>query len=346
MDEMNVKAVETEKNHENVTPRPKIIAVDFDGCLAVNKWPEIGAPIESTIQKLKSEQANGTKVILWTNRVGEPLEKAVQFCKEQGIHLDEVNKNLPEIIEAFGGDCRKIFANEYWDDRAVCMAEEDSWAAREVALACQSERASAEGTDDWDYGVACYESALRAYQSLCRDGHSGFSIQITKSILNRLIDGKCLTPIEDAEDIWEDMTSDEDLKQGCRDYQCHRMSSLFKHVGSDGSVTYSDVSRVCGIDVNSPNIAFTNGLMTRLVDKIFPITLPYLPTSKKYRVFSEEFLVDSKNGDYDTVAYLYILTPEDKKIELNRYFKEENGKMVQIEKDEYEERKTKRVDKK
>lgn len=98
--------------------------------------------------------------------------------------------------------------------------------------------------------------------------------------------------------------------------------------------------------MNSPNIAFTNGLMTRLVDKIFPITLPYLPTSKKYRVFSEEFLVDPKNGDYDTVAYLYILTPEDKKIELNRYFKEENGKMVQIEKDEYEERKTKRVDKK
>lgn len=343
MDTMNVQTTETTETKEI---RPKIIAVDFDGCLAVNKWPEIGAPIESTIQKLKSEQANGAKVILWTNRVGEPLEQAVQFCKEHGIHLDEVNKNLPEIIEAFGGDCRKIFANEYWDDRAVYMAEEDSWAAREVELACQSERASAEGTDDWDYGVACYESALRAYQSLCRDGHSGFSIQITKSILNRLVDGKCLTPIEDADDIWEDMTSDEDLKQGCRDYQCHRMSSLFKHVGSDGSVTYSDVSRVCGIDVNSPNIAFTNGLMTRLVDKIFPITLPYLPTSKKYRVFSEEFLVDPKNGDYDTVAYLYILTPEDKKIELNRYFKEENGKMVQIEKDEYEERKTKRVDKK
>ena len=342
MDNTNTKVIETKENAKN----PKIIAVDFDGCLAVNKWPEIGAPIETTIQKLKSEQANGAKVILWTNRVGEPLEKAVQFCKEQGIHLDEVNKNFPEIIEAFGGDCRKVFANEYWDDRAVYMAEEDSWAAREVALACQSERVSAEDTDDWDYGVACYESALRAYQSLCRDGHSGFSIQITKSIFNRLVDGKCLTPIEDADDIWEDMTSDEDLKQGCRDYQCHRMSSLFKHVGSDGGVTYSDVSRVCGIDVNSPDIAFTNGLMTRLVDKIFPITLPYLPTSKKYRVFSEEFLVDPKNGDYDTVAYLYILTPEDKKIELNRYFKEENGKMVQIEKDEYEERKTKRVDKK
>ena len=103
----------------------KIIAVDFDGCLVVNKWPEVGAPIEKNINKLKAEQAEGVKVILWTNRVGEALEKAVQFCKEQGIHLDAGNENLSEIIEAFGGDCRKIFANEYWDDRAVLMSEQD-----------------------------------------------------------------------------------------------------------------------------------------------------------------------------------------------------------------------------
>ena len=34
MDEMNVKAVETTENKEI---RPKIIAVDFDGCLVTNK---------------------------------------------------------------------------------------------------------------------------------------------------------------------------------------------------------------------------------------------------------------------------------------------------------------------
>ena len=96
----------------------------------------------------------------------------------------------------------------------------------------------------------------------------------------------------------------------------------------------------------SPNAAFSNGFMTRLVDKIFPITMPHLPAGKKYRVFSEDFLVDPKNGDYDTVGYHYILTPNDKKVELNRYFKEEDGKMVQIEKAEYEERKAKRVTKK
>lgn len=53
------------------------------------------------------------------------MEKALSFCKKQGIHLDAVNENLPEITKAFGTDCRKIFANEYWDDRAVPMSEKD-----------------------------------------------------------------------------------------------------------------------------------------------------------------------------------------------------------------------------
>lgn len=43
---------------------------------------------------------------------------------------------------------------------------------------------------------------MRAFESLLGDGHSGMSIGITKNILNRLIDGKPLTPIEDTEDVW------------------------------------------------------------------------------------------------------------------------------------------------
>lgn len=80
---------------------PKIIAVDFDGTLFENAWPDVGAPIEKNINKLKAEQADGAKVILWTNRVGGALDKAVNFCKEHGIHLDAVNENLPEIVQGF-----------------------------------------------------------------------------------------------------------------------------------------------------------------------------------------------------------------------------------------------------
>lgn len=105
-----------------------IIAVDFDGTLCVNAWPEIGDPINSVINYVKHRQANGARIILWTNRVGVALENAVKWCEENGIILSAVNENLPEIIEAFGGDTRKIFANEYLDDRAllpetICMME-------------------------------------------------------------------------------------------------------------------------------------------------------------------------------------------------------------------------------
>lgn len=103
----------------------KIIALDVDGCIVVNKWPEIGSPIEKNIKKIKEEIAKGTKVILWTNRIDERLVEAVNFCNDQGIRLDAVNENLPEVIAEFGGNPRKIFANEYWDDHAVLMNEYD-----------------------------------------------------------------------------------------------------------------------------------------------------------------------------------------------------------------------------
>lgn len=250
--------------------------------------------------------------------------------------------------------CREVEKAPEWDGHtdkdvkrllSLTDDESESWASSEVALACASERENAEKPEDAGYGIACYKSALRAYQSLTRDGHNGFSIQVTKSILNRLIDGKCLTPIEDTPDVWTDIT--EEFKDGVQHYQCKRMSSLFKNIAADGTVTYSDVNRVQVVNVDKPDMAFTNGFTTRLVDKMFPITMPYLSDTKKFKVVREEFLTDPKNGEYDTVAFLYVITPAGKRVELNGYFKDggKNG-MVRIEKAEYEERKAKRVNKK
>lgn len=102
----------------------KIIAVDFDGCLVTNEFPNIGSPIYQTCYALCEEQRHGARVILWTCRRDEMLVAAVEWCEARGIFLDAVNENLPEIIASFGGDTRKIFANEYWDDRAVRMPHE------------------------------------------------------------------------------------------------------------------------------------------------------------------------------------------------------------------------------
>lgn len=222
--------------------------------------------------------------------------------------------------------------------------ESMSWAEREVTLACAKEREMAKKKGEENDGIACYESALRAYQSLMRDSNDQFYITIAKGILNRLLDGKCLSPIEDTADVWEEIKSNG--KDTLKCYQCKRMSSLFKEVASDGTVTYRDVSRTYVVDVENPEASYTNPMASRLIDKIFPIAMPYFPTDKRFKVVRDTFLFDKKNGDYDTVAFLYFITPTGKRIDLNHYFKEVDGQMVPIEKAEFDDRKAKRVDKK
>lgn len=97
-------------------PDYKIIAVDFDGTLCENRWPDIGKPNYEMIAYIKNQQRKGAKIILWTCRAGSKLDAAVIWCNGQGLRFDAINRNVPEIIEAFGGDCRKIYADVYIDD--------------------------------------------------------------------------------------------------------------------------------------------------------------------------------------------------------------------------------------
>ena len=324
--------------------KQNIIAVDFDGTLCENKWPEIGIPYEELIEYLKKRQANGEKLILWTNRVGNQLDEAVKWSAEKGLVFDAVNENLPEIVEAFGVDSRKIFANEYIDDRnrplESCREKSNMelWAENEVMMACKHE-APDRKDGEWDYGCACYESALKAFRSLCEDGHSGMSIGFTKAILNRLIDCKPLLPIEDTDEVWSDISDMSGLKGEERNYQCKRMSSLFKYVYADGTVTYSDTNRYRGVDNDNHDVSYQSGLIDRVMGELFPITMPYIPFDKPFKVYTEEFLTDAKNGDYDTTGLLYAIDPHGNRIEINRYFKEVPSGFAEIDEAEYKERK-------
>lgn len=96
----------------------KVIAVDFDGTLCENKWPEIGKPNLKLFDYLKDQQEMGAKIILRTCRTGDELSNAIEWCHDYGLYFDEVNRNVEESIKLFGEDTRKIFAHEYIDDRA------------------------------------------------------------------------------------------------------------------------------------------------------------------------------------------------------------------------------------
>ena len=102
------------------TMKPKIIAVDFDGTLCENQWPDIGEPNYKLIWHLiEQQQKYGAKLILWTCRVGDKLIEALEWCGDRGLVFDAVNENLPDVVGWMGGDTRKIYADEYIDDRAT-----------------------------------------------------------------------------------------------------------------------------------------------------------------------------------------------------------------------------------
>lgn len=209
------------------------------------------------------------------------------------------------------------------------------WAEREVEIACKKENPDRK-EGEWDYGCACYESALKAFNSLLEDGHSGFSINMTKHILMRLIDGKPLTPIEDTDDIWDERCC---LKEGAvKSYQCKRMSSLFKDVYSDGSVKYTDVNSSYMVTLENPDVTWSNGFVRSIIDEMFPITMPYNPPTKAIKVICEESLTDRKNGDYDTLGVLYAVKPDGERIDIYRYFDGSGKGWREIDIDEYNER--------
>lgn len=205
------------------------------------------------------------------------------------------------------------------------------WAKKEIEIASKRERGD-KPESEWDYGVACYDSAMKAFESLLEDGHSGMSIVFTKAILNRLIDGKPLTAIEDTLGVWNRIRKNRD---GSSSYQCKRMSSLFKKVAADGTVSYSDVNRQYCINASNPECAYHNGFISKIYDEMYPITMPYMPNDKPDVIVCDELLTDRKNGDFDTIAILHIKRSNGEKVEVNRYFKEAETGFVEITGREY-----------
>lgn len=98
-----------------------IYAVDFDGTLCKDDYPEIGEPNTGVIDFVKAEQARGAKVILWTCRCGADLAAAIEWCSDHGLAFDAINDNLPEHVAIYNNNCRKVYADRYIDDKALSI---------------------------------------------------------------------------------------------------------------------------------------------------------------------------------------------------------------------------------
>ena len=221
------------------------------------------------------------------------------------------------------------------------------WARREVEIVLQQLTQRHSITD---YDRECYTAALKAFEFLCKQGHSGYSFTETFKILTRLCNRQPLCYINEDDFEQEGLGIDNCNREingpliGKTSYQCIRMSSLFKHVWEDGKVTYSDHDRILCIDSENINNTFYWGFAAQFVNQMFPITLPYMPMpGKHYRIYVTSFTTNSM----DVCAINQIVEPSGNIVKVDRYFKftddeEWNGRPVEITQDKYEELKANR----
>ena len=92
-----------------------IYAIDFDGTIVENKFPEIGEIKPEAKEFILKLQERGDSWILYTMREGIFLRDAINFLASHGLIPNATNDNLPEMKEFYGNNPRKVFAHVYID---------------------------------------------------------------------------------------------------------------------------------------------------------------------------------------------------------------------------------------
>lgn len=94
------------------------IAVDFDGTIVKDRYPEIGDELPFATKTLKMLISERHRLILWTVREGRALEEAVEWCRKRGVDFYATNKDFPEEdVTKNPNYSRKLKVDMFIDDR-------------------------------------------------------------------------------------------------------------------------------------------------------------------------------------------------------------------------------------
>lgn len=181
-----------------------------------------------------------------------------------------------------------------------------NWAEHEIELAKKR-------NDTKEYAETL-DNAYRAYKIFKEEKYSPWDAD---KILQRLLNHDPLTPIEES-----DFSNEVDYTtfDGAAVYGCNRRSSMSKKVYPNGSVIYSDITRMMCIDIND-DIPYTNGRIIQIVEEKFPIVFPYIPPEKPYIIYTDELRDESDDRyDFSHTAILYVMTPNGDKVPMDIYF--------------------------
>lgn len=165
-----------------------------------------------------------------------------------------------------------------------------------------------ENPGDKNYDSVCYlvalNAAIKAANLQMDNGVTGFQHSCIVSIINTLINGRLLEPIEDRDAEWTELRDFGEA--GVTEYQAKRYPALFKTVRPDGTVKYNDVDRFAARD-GKDGPCWSGRFANIVGEKAHgPITLPYMP---KPTVIFDSTSFDSKNaeiGCYDTICFYDI----------------------------------------
>lgn len=162
----------------------------------------------------------------------------------------------------------------------------------------------------------CYEfvCALRA------DNLDESYIALAKNIMIRLLETKPLTPVGDVDEEW--------IQIAPYKYVNERLPGFFKKVDemNTDNVTYHYNERVICHDIVT-NQFYGFGLANRVIDEMFPITVPYYPYGQYIVKVSEcraHSLIreNDTKPDFNVVAIHSVIRPDYGPYDINRFFRE------------------------
>ena len=166
------------------------------------------------------------------------------------------------------------------------------------------------------WGSKIYPIALtviQKYRELIADNNlDEFQIGTLRFLVDRLIHDKPIIEITDENADWVDMSECLGANDSEKLYQSSRCTSMFKQVNSDGSVFYSDVDRwVCrdGYDLSN---TFHCSVIYQILDKLYPINLPYNPdmTPTTILVIQGNSGSDNIYDEVDLISFMDPITRE------------------------------------
>lgn len=93
-----------------------IIAIDFDGTIVENAFPDVGTPKPNAIETIKRWKRRGHHIIIWTCRsTDETLAPMEKFLNDNNVPYDKINDNVTTNFHPNP----KIYADVYIDDRGI-----------------------------------------------------------------------------------------------------------------------------------------------------------------------------------------------------------------------------------